>query len=137
MTVFLVVSIIVLVGFAVAATLGRFGHSDLQLHPPASSAGGWGVDGTEPLRVADLADIRFDTAVRGYRMDQVDAMIARLQAGDDSRDPMAPTDADDDTYDDADVEHGHGAVEPGATPERMYPGRVHPFPRHGPETDRP
>lgn len=81
MTVFIVVSIIVLVGVAVAATLGRFGHTDQQMRPPTSSAGGWGTDDTTPLRVSDLGDIRFDTAVRGYRMDQVDAMIARLQAG--------------------------------------------------------
>lgn len=84
MTVFIVVSIIVLVGVAVAATLGRFGHTDLQMHPPASSVGGWGTDdegAPTPLYVRDLEDIRFDTALRGYRMDQVDAMIARLQAG--------------------------------------------------------
>lgn len=81
MTVFIVVSIIVLVGVAVAATLGRFGHTDLQMHPPVSSAGGWRTEDAGPLRVSDLQNIRFDTAVRGYRMDQVDAMIARLQAG--------------------------------------------------------
>lgn len=82
MTVFIVVSIIVVVGLAVAATLGRLGHSDLQMHPPVSSVGGWGPAGAgdEPLRADDIEDVRFDTAVRGYRMDQVDALLERVRA---------------------------------------------------------
>lgn len=31
-----------------------------------------------PLQVADVHDVRFDQAVRGYRMEQVDAALARL-----------------------------------------------------------
>lgn len=80
MIVFIVVSIIVLLGLAVAATLGRLGHSDLQMHPPVSSVGGWAPTESGPLASADIDDIRFDTAVRGYRMDQVDAMLARVRA---------------------------------------------------------
>jgi DivIVA domain-containing protein len=33
-----------------------------------------------PLTADDLSEIRFSTATRGYRMDEVDAFIARLQA---------------------------------------------------------
>lgn len=35
------------------------------------------LPGDRPLREADLADVRFDTAVRGYRMAQVDAALRR------------------------------------------------------------
>jgi DivIVA domain-containing protein len=33
-----------------------------------------------PLTAEDLAAVRFSTAVRGYRMDEVDALVNRLQA---------------------------------------------------------
>ncbi len=33
-----------------------------------------------PLTADDLEDIRFTTAVRGYRMDEVDALVDRLRA---------------------------------------------------------
>lgn len=33
-----------------------------------------------PLTSEDLADVRLSTAVRGYRMDEVDALLARIQA---------------------------------------------------------
>lgn len=33
-----------------------------------------------PLTADDIAEVRFSTAVRGYRMDEVDAFIARIQA---------------------------------------------------------
>lgn len=33
-----------------------------------------------PLTAADLRDVRFSTGVRGYRMDEVDALLSRLQA---------------------------------------------------------
>jgi DivIVA domain-containing protein len=33
-----------------------------------------------PLTAADLDAVRFSTAVRGYRMDEVDALVARVQA---------------------------------------------------------
>ena len=31
-----------------------------------------------PIRGADLRDVRFNTAVRGYRVDEVDALLDRL-----------------------------------------------------------
>lgn len=33
-----------------------------------------------PLTADDLRSVRFTTAVRGYRMDEVDSLLARLQA---------------------------------------------------------
>ncbi|MEJ7707823.1 MAG: DivIVA domain-containing protein [Nocardioidaceae bacterium] len=33
-----------------------------------------------PLTADDLQAVRFSTAVRGYRMDEVDALMSRLQA---------------------------------------------------------
>ena len=33
-----------------------------------------------PLTAADLEALRFSTAVRGYRMDEVDALLSRMQA---------------------------------------------------------
>ncbi len=33
-----------------------------------------------PLTADDLRDVRFSTTVRGYRMDEVDALLSRLQA---------------------------------------------------------
>ncbi|MBO3129696.1 DivIVA domain-containing protein [Dermatophilus congolensis] len=47
--------------------------------PPVSSAGGWAAAGEGPLTRADLDGVRFDTAVRGYRMDQVDALLERVR----------------------------------------------------------
>lgn len=45
------------------------------------------------LTADDLRDLRFSTAVRGYRMDEVDALLARVQAdllGREQREP-SPT----------------------------------------------
>lgn len=139
MTVFIVVSIIVLVGVAVAATLGRFGHTDLQMYPPTSTAGGWGVGDDSPLHVDDLGDIRFDTALRGYRMDQVDAMIARLQAGQAGHSADEATsrsgggteavsgDHDAGELLDSQATGDHGAGR--ASIVDQYPAKVHPFTR--------
>ncbi|MBA2446193.1 MAG: DivIVA domain-containing protein [Nocardioidaceae bacterium] len=33
-----------------------------------------------PLTADDVRDVRFSTALRGYRMDEVDALLSRLQA---------------------------------------------------------
>ena len=40
-----------------------------------------------PLRAQDLRDVRFSTAVRGYRAEEVDALLRRLadEIGDDDR----------------------------------------------------
>lgn len=38
------------------------------------------VPASRPLTADDLAAVQFNTGVRGYRMDEVDALLARLQA---------------------------------------------------------
>jgi DivIVA domain-containing protein len=46
-----------------------------------------------PLHSDDLLDVRFSTAVRGYRMDEVDALLARVRAdllARESRDDASP-----------------------------------------------
>ena len=37
------------------------------------------VPADRPLHAGDLADVRFTTALRGYRMEEVDALLARLR----------------------------------------------------------
>jgi len=43
------------------------------------------VPADRPLRADDLAAVRFTTALRGYRMAEVDALLARLRAEMDER----------------------------------------------------
>lgn len=43
-----------------------------------------------PLTAADIANVRFTTAVRGYRMDEVDAFVARIDADLRARDDVTP-----------------------------------------------
>lgn len=70
--VFVVVAAVVIF-VAVAVTLGR--GTVIDDDPPVVP----GPElGDQPLREADLADVRFAVVPRGYRMDQVDAVIARL-----------------------------------------------------------
>lgn len=49
------------------------------------------VPADRPLHAGDLADVRFTTALRGYRMDEVDALLARLRLQ--LPDPTAAPDA--------------------------------------------
>ena len=44
-----------------------------------------------PLEAADLADLRLSVTVRGYRMDEVDALLARLAAEIEDRDTHRDT----------------------------------------------
>ena len=37
------------------------------------------VPADRPLHAGDLADVRFTTALRGYRMEEVDALLAHLR----------------------------------------------------------
>ncbi|MFY0407872.1 DivIVA domain-containing protein [Solicola sp. PLA-1-18] len=70
---------VVVVGVAVVIAVGPF-------DAPGQMAG---VDDERPdvlpppdrhLTPQDLDEVRFTTAVRGYRMDEVDAVLARLRA---------------------------------------------------------
>lgn len=44
-----------------------------------------------PLTAADLREVRFTTALRGYRASEVDALLDRLAAELEARDPRPPT----------------------------------------------
>lgn len=71
-----VIVLVVLIGtIAVLAA----GHDDAMVEayddrPDATLPAG------RPLTAEDLDTVRFSTAMRGYRMDEVDALVARLRA---------------------------------------------------------
>ena len=90
---FIVVAVLLVGGFAALVT-GRIGYDPMapatttQAHPVLS----------EHFPASEVSTVRFDTALRGYRMDQVDAVldqlqarIAELEAAQDPRDVAAPT----------------------------------------------
>jgi len=70
-----VVAVLLVAAFAALLT-GRVGYDPMA--PPTGTAG----DPTQglPVDASRVADLRFDTALRGYRMDQVDDVLDRLQA---------------------------------------------------------
>lgn len=75
---FLLVLVVAIVAAAIVfgvVTLISDGSSGLQPAEPDSRARP--LPGGRPLAESDLAAVRFDTAVRGYRMDQVDQALRR------------------------------------------------------------
>ena len=71
--------VVVLVAGAVAAlAVGRFGAGLSVAMPEPVHTTGHDVWGPGELSRGDVAAVRFDRAVRGYRMDQVDALLDRL-----------------------------------------------------------
>jgi len=84
---FIAVGVLLVGGFA-ALIVGRVGYD------PLSEATTTQADPvlSEEFGAGEIAAVRFDTALRGYRMDQVDAVldqlqtrIAELEAGDQHR----------------------------------------------------
>jgi len=84
---FIAVGVLLVGGFA-ALIVGRVGYD------PLSEATTTQADPvlSEDFGPGEVAAVRFDTALRGYRMDQVDAVldqlqdrIAKLEAGDQQR----------------------------------------------------
>jgi DivIVA domain-containing protein len=84
---FIAVGVLLVGGFA-ALIVGRVGYD------PLSAATTTQADPvlSEEFGAGEIAAVRFDTALRGYRMDQVDAVldqlqtrIAELEAGDQHR----------------------------------------------------
>ena len=73
---FILVALVVVAGFAAVLT-GRLVPDPMA--DPVSSTPHHGLPSGR-LRAADVEAVRFDTALRGYRMDQVDEVIDRLQA---------------------------------------------------------
>lgn len=76
MTWFLVVIIVLVLGGAFVAATGQ----GVAMHDVYDDRPDPVVPMDRPLTAADLDDISFTTAVRGYRMDEVDALLARLRA---------------------------------------------------------
>lgn len=76
MILFFLLAVVLLVGLTVALVTGRIGGA---MADPVSTQG---FEGLPAGRVAPeaVAGLRFDQALRGYRMDQVDAVLDRLAA---------------------------------------------------------
>jgi DivIVA domain-containing protein len=72
---FIVVAVLVVGGLAALLT-GRLRYDPLA--EPTVTQGDPGLG--ETFTSHDVADVHFDTAFRGYRMDQVDDVLDRLQA---------------------------------------------------------
>jgi DivIVA domain-containing protein len=73
---FLVLIVIVLIGLTVAAVMGKIGGF---MADPTSTQSFGGVP-AEPLSTDSMANLHFDQALRGYRMNQVDEVIDALTA---------------------------------------------------------
>lgn len=71
------VGIVVVIGLATAIALGFSGGMSVQSAAPTSSVGGHPLP-EGPVTSDTLSSVRFDRALRGYRMDQVDAVMDRL-----------------------------------------------------------
>ena len=71
---FTAVGVLLIGGFA-ALVVGRVGYD------PLSEATTTQADPvlSEDFAAGEITTVRFDTALRGYRMDQVDAVLDRLQ----------------------------------------------------------
>ena len=74
MILFLVLIVIVLVGLATAAVLGKIGGF---LADATTSRSFNGVP-PGPISTADIEQLHFDQGLRGYRMDQVDEVLDAL-----------------------------------------------------------
>jgi DivIVA domain-containing protein len=75
---FLVAGVAVVTGIWLLAT-GRM-REELPDAPPAEALQGLPAAGVGEWAPADLDDVRIDQAWRGYRMDEVDALVERLGA---------------------------------------------------------
>jgi DivIVA domain-containing protein len=71
---FIVVAVLLVGAFAALLT-GRIGYDPLS--EPARTQADPGLG--EAFTSEDVADVHFDTAFRGYRMDQVDRVLDQLQ----------------------------------------------------------
>jgi DivIVA domain-containing protein len=71
---FIVVAVVVIGGFAALVT-GRVGYDPLAEATTTQHDPQLGED----FHAEEVASVRFDTALRGYRMDQVDAVLDTLQ----------------------------------------------------------
>ena len=81
MTWFFALVVVALVGATAVVAAGR-GGSMAEVHDDRPDAL---VPADRPLRGGDLRTVRFSTALRGYRMAEVDALLDRLAAQLDAR----------------------------------------------------
>jgi DivIVA domain-containing protein len=81
-----VVVIVALTGGVVAVAVGR-GGSLSEVYDDRPDAA---VPSGRPLTSDDLRAVRFSTAVRGYRMDEVDAFVDRIRADLIARESIPP-----------------------------------------------
>jgi DivIVA domain-containing protein len=83
--VFFLLIVVLLIGLTAAAVMGRIGGFMAEPTSSQSFPGVSGVlgDAVGSVSAADVGQLRFDQALRGYRMDQVDevvdALIARVR----------------------------------------------------------
>ncbi len=76
---FLVLVAVLLTAAVVAMVIGRTGQVSVAMSEPAANLGGRGLVEGEPLTSDALDRVVFDRSLRGYRMDQVDAVLDRIQ----------------------------------------------------------
>jgi DivIVA domain-containing protein len=97
MTWFLAVLVVVVMGATAVVAAGR-GGSMAEVYDDRPDAR---VPADRPLKAPDLEEVRFTTALRGYRMSEVDALLDRLARELRERDaapraaPAEPADEDD------------------------------------------
>lgn len=85
------VLVILVIGGAAVAAAGRV-DGLAEEHPDRPDVV---VPSDRPMRGDDLREVRFTSAVRGYRMDEVDALLERLAAQLDGDRPAAAGDTPD------------------------------------------
>ena len=73
---FWVIVLVAIIGAVAVVAVGR-GDSMAEVYDDRPDTS---VPTSGPLRAEDLQAVRFNTGVRGYRMDEVDALLARLEA---------------------------------------------------------
>ena len=76
MTWFFAILIVAVLGVVAVVAAGR-GGSMAEVYDDRPDAR---VQADGPLTASDLRTVRFSTALRGYRMSEVDALLARLSA---------------------------------------------------------
>lgn len=82
---------VLLVG-VIGAVAVVFAHGGGGMRPVATDRHDLGVPPEGPLSGAQLRQVRLNTAVRGYRADEVDALLERLADQLDQADPPARRD---------------------------------------------
>ena len=90
MTWFFAVLIVLLLGAVAVVAAGRGGS----LGPSYDDRADVRLPADRPVSGADLRALRFNTAVRGYRTDEVDALLERLADQLDDEDGSRPRGAD-------------------------------------------